>query len=308
MSLGAIRRWIDNDIDQDSIPASEQVDWLRVVPFIAMHLACFGVIWVGWSPLAVTVALALYLLRMFAITAFYHRYFSHRAFKTSRSIQFLFALIGATATQRGPLWWAAHHRYHHRHADTDADIHSPRHGFFWSHIGWFLSRKHFRTDLSRVADLAHYPELRWLNRFDSALPLALAVLLYMAGSMLAQIWPESGTNGWQLLVWGYFISTVALLHATLLINSLAHRFGRRRYATHNDSRNNLLLALLTLGEGWHNNHHHYPGSARQGFYWWEIDISYYVLKLMATLGLIWDLKPITPTIRNARLLQHRQKA
>ncbi|MEO6171150.1 MAG: fatty acid desaturase [Lysobacter sp.] len=271
----------------------DRIDWLRAAPFVLMHLACVGVIWVGVSPVALMIAAALYAVRMFAITAFYHRYFSHRTFHAPRPVQFLFALIGASCVQRGPLWWAAHHRTHHRHTDTAQDPHSPGvHGFWWSHVGWFLTRRNFRTDLARVPDLAKYPELRWLDRFDVVVPVALAVGMYALGAGLQAVAPESGTSGVQLLVWGFFVSTVVLFHATVTINSLAHRFGSRRFDTRDDSRNNLWLALLTFGEGWHNNHHFFPGSSRQGFRWWELDLTWYGLKAMALLGLVSDLKPV----------------
>ncbi|MGY6554444.1 MAG: acyl-CoA desaturase [Wenzhouxiangella sp.] len=282
------------------------IDWLRILPFIALHLACLAVFWVGVSAVAVVAFLLSYWLRMFAITAFYHRYFAHKTFRTSRVVQFGFALIGAASTQRGPLWWAAHHRQHHRCADQVADPHAPRHGFWWSHMGWFLSREHFATDYDRIPDLAQYPELRWLDRFDVLVPVLYALFWFGLGALLNHLAPELGTSAWQLLIWGYFLSTVALIHATLTINSLAHVWGRRRYATRDDSRNNWLLALLTLGEGWHNNHHHYPGSVRQGFYWWEIDISYYLLKLMSWCGLVWDLKGVPERIRNARQIKAAQ--
>lgn len=289
-----LRRWFDaSTVMNFEESRADRIDWLRAAPFVAMHLACLGVIWVGVSSVALSVAGALYALRMFAITGFYHRYFSHRTFQTSRSVQFVFAVIGASCVQRGPLWWAAHHRQHHRAADTSADPHSPRErGFLWSHVGWFLTPRNFRTDLARVPDLAKYPELRWLDRFDIAVPVALAVGLYALGVLLHHVAPQLGTDGGQMLVWGFFVSTIVLFHATVTINSLAHRFGKRRYATKDDSRNNLWLALLTFGEGWHNNHHFFPGSSRQGFRWWEVDVTWYGLKLMARLGLVRGLKPV----------------
>jgi len=278
----------------------DRIDWARVLPFVGMHAACLAVFWVGVSPVAVGVALALYLLRMFAITGFYHRYFSHRSFKTSRVAQFAFAVLGASAVQRGPIWWAAHHRHHHAHSDKAEDVHSPsQRGFLWSHMGWFLSRRHFAPDLGRVRDLLKFPELRWLDRFDILVPVVLAVGLLALGSWLGHAWPELGTSGGQMLVWGFFVSTVACYHGTYTINSLCHVWGHRRYATNDDSRNNWLLALITLGEGWHNNHHRYPMSVRQGFYWWEVDITYYLLRLLAAVGLIWDLKPVPREVREA---------
>ncbi|MBB5207341.1 acyl-CoA desaturase [Chiayiivirga flava] len=296
----ALLRWFDT-ADAAHVPADgapDRVDWLRVLPFVAMHVACLGVFVVGVSWVALAVAFGLYVIRMFAITGFYHRYFSHKAFKTSRAMQLLFALLGAMSVQRGPLWWAAHHRHHHRHADTEQDMHSPvTRGFFWSHMGWFLTARGYRTDLERVRDLARYPELRWLDRFDIFVPIALAAGLFLLGGWLEREHPQLGTSGPQLLVWGFFVSTVVLFHATVTINSLAHRWGSRRYPTADNSRNNWMLALITLGEGWHNNHHHFPGSARQGFRWWEVDATYYLLRAMAWLGLVWDLRPVPANLR-----------
>ena len=292
--LASLVGWFDSAAAP--LHAGRQVDWLRIIPFLGLHLACLGVIWVGVSPVALVIAAISYLLRMFAITGFYHRYFAHRAFKTSRAVQLLFALIGATATQRGPLWWASHHRNHHRFADLAGDPHRPEDGLVWSHVGWFLSGSHFRTERSRVPDWVRFPELLWLDRFDLVVPVAYGALLYGLGAALAAWAPALGTNGLQVLVWGYVVSTVVLLHATLLVNSLAHRMGKRAFATRDNSRNNLFVALLTLGEGWHNNHHRYAGSARQGFYWWQVDVCYYLLKALAAVGLIWDLKPVPRSI------------
>lgn len=291
-TVAKVLGWVDNNALYTTDLVDEGIDWLRVIPFVLLHLTCLLVFWVGWSAVALWVALGSYVLRMFAITAFYHRYFSHKAFKTSRVCQFLFALLGATATQRGPIWWASHHRRHHRYSDQAKDIHSPRQGFFWSHIGWFLCLKNFATQEQCVRDLIKFPELRLLDRFDSCAPIIYAFSMLALGAFLETTFPALHTNALQMLVWGYFISTVLLIHGTLSVNSLAHVFGSRRYQTADDSRNNLWLALLTLGEGWHNNHHHYPVSARQGFFWWEIDISYYFLKVMAWCGLIWDLRAV----------------
>lgn len=292
--LSTLNQWFDSDAKAtDGSSASNHIDWLRAVPFVAMHIACLGVFFTGISATALLVAGTLYALRMFAITAFYHRFFAHRTFRASRGVQFAFALLGASAAQRGPLWWAAHHRSHHRHADTHLDPHSPGlRGFLWSHMGWFLTPRAFRTDLSRIPDFARYPELRWLDRYDIFAPLALAVLLFLLGTLLARFAPELQTSGAQLLVWGFFVSTTLLFHATVTINSLAHRFGSRRFSTRDDSRNNAWLALLTFGEGWHNNHHFFPGSARQGFYWWELDLTWIGLRVLAWCGLVHDLKPV----------------
>lgn len=298
-----IRIWrtVVQTIDSDYFPegaekvrnSPERFEWGRAVPFIILHLGCLGVIWAGWSWTAVAVAVALYFIRMFAVTGLYHRYFCHRAFKTSRPVQFVFALLGLTAVQRGPLWWASVHRHHHQHSDEDEDAHSPGcKGFLWSHVGWLTSSRNFPTDYGRVKDLAKYPELVFLNRFDLIGPILLAGGLFGAGSLLAHFAPGLGTNGWQLVVWGFFISTVFLFHATCAVNSFAHTLGSQRYDTGDDSRNSFILALITLGEGWHNNHHRHQASARQGFYWWEIDISYYVLRALAAGGLVWGLREV----------------
>lgn len=277
--LKKIVLWFDTSaVDREAMTDTTVVDWYRVLPFIAVHAACLGVVWVGWSWTAVGVAAALYAVRMFAITGFYHRYFSHRSYRTSRAAQFAFAVIGASSAQRGPLWWAAHHRRHHRHSDTEHDVHSPRHhGFWWAHMGWITAPGNFPTAIEEVRDLAKFPELRFLDRFDVLVPFALAAALFVLG-------------GAQMLVWGFFISTVVLFHCTCFINSLAHQLGTQRYDTGDDSRNSLLLALVTFGEGWHNNHHKYPGSARQGFFWWEIDLTYYGLLALQKVGVISDLR------------------
>jgi stearoyl-CoA desaturase (Delta-9 desaturase) len=297
--------WFDNDqtINAYSKNASavQGIDWLRVIPFVLLHLACFAIFWVGYSHFALGFAIMLYVVRMFAITGFYHRYFAHKAFQTSRFWQFMFAVLGATAVQRGPLWWASHHRNHHAHSDEAADAHSPiQHGFLWSHTGWFLSRVNFTTQLERVKEFAHYPELRFIDRFDVIVPIVFALGIFGLGELLSEVAPHLNTDGWQLLVWGFVISTVVLHHATFSVNSLAHTWGQRRYATRDHSRNNFFIALLTLGEGWHNNHHHYPGSASQGFYWWEIDFTYYGLRILEATGLIWNLRKVPVEIRESK--------
>ena len=309
--LVALLRWFDTEADAETLPEGEQkkVDWPRILPLLFLHLSCLAVFWVGWSWAAVIVSLSLYIIRMFAITGFYHRYFSHKTFKTNRMWQFIFGVLGNASVQRGPLWWAAHHRHHHRYTDQEQDVHSPsRHGFWWSHIGWMTSKANFPTQMKYVRDWAKFPELRWLNRFDTVVPVFLAISLYVFGERLERFAPQLGTNGWQMVVWGFFISTTVLLHATVTINSFDHMYGTRRYDTPDTSRNNALLSIITLGEGWHNNHHHYPVTARQGFYWWEIDITYYLLVLMSWLGIVRDLRPVSERILNADRLVGRQTA
>ncbi len=297
----AIFQWIDSDYTPggaDKMRAEpDKVDWIRCIPFIILHLGCFGVIWTGWSWFAVWAAVALYFLRMFAVTGIYHRYFSHKTYSTSRGGQLFLALWGATTVQRGGLWWAYHHRHHHQHSDQEEDAHSPHvHGFWWSHIGWITSRRNFPTDYSKVKDLAKYPELVWLNRFDTVVPFLFAFAMFGFGKLLEIYAPGLGTNGWQMLVWGFFISTTALFHGTSCINSMAHLMGKRRFKTTDDSRNSFILAIICLGEGWHNNHHRYQSCTRNGFYWWEIDPTYYGLKFLSWTGLIWGLKPVPQSI------------
>jgi stearoyl-CoA desaturase (delta-9 desaturase) len=301
--FASIARWFDTSVSEQECPPDQvgKIDWVRSLPFFAMHLVCLSVIWVGWSPVAVGVALACYVIRIFSITAFYHRFFSHRTYKTSRPAQFIFAILGNSAVQRGPLWWASHHRKHHRHADQKEDVHSPNeHSILWSHMLWVTAKGVFNTDFQEVKDLTRYRELCLLDRFDTIVPLLLAAALFFFGYVLNRLAPGLHTSGMQMLIWGFFISTVAVFHGTSLINSMAHRVGARRYATKDQSRNSLILALLTLGEGWHNNHHHYPAATRQGFYWWEVDITYYLLLVLSRLNIIWDLKPVPSRVRDER--------
>jgi stearoyl-CoA desaturase (delta-9 desaturase) len=290
-------RWFDADYCAEDISKlaerPDKMEWLRCGSFVILHGGCLGVIWAGWSWPALALCVALYFVRMFAVTGLYHRYFSHRTFTTSRPMQFIFALWGATCVQRGALWWAYTHRHHHQHSDEKPDKHSPKqHGFWWSHIGWITSSKNFPTDYRRVKDLAKYPELVFLNRFDAVVPILFAISIFLVGRMIETHFPASGVTGWQFLFWGFFVSTTLLFHGTSCINSMAHVFGKQRYHTGDDSRNSFILALITLGEGWHNNHHKHMTCTRQGFYWWEIDITYYILKAISWTGLIWDLRPV----------------
>jgi stearoyl-CoA desaturase (delta-9 desaturase) len=264
------------------------------IPFVLVHVGCIAVIWSGVTWPAVALCAALYVLRMFAVVAGYHRYFSHRAFSTSRAFQFVLAVMAQSSAQKSVLWWAAKHRHHHVHSDTGNDVHSPRNkGFLYSHVGWIFDRKHDQADLSKVADLTRWPELMWLKKLELLPAVVLAVLCFLVA-------------GWSGLVVGFLWSTVLVYHATFCINSLAHVHGTKRYVTGDDSRNNWLLAILTLGEGWHNNHHAYQSSVRQGFRWWEIDPAYYVLKAMSWVGLIWGLKtPPAHVLRNEQRLGAR---
>ncbi len=278
------------------IPDADALRWRENLPFWIVHAVALGAaIWVGFSLEALAWLLGSYAVRIFGITGGYHRYFSHRSYKTSRAFQFVLALLGASSVQKGPLWWAAHHRWHHKHSDDEHDIHSPmQRGFWWSHMFWILAKKYRATETHRVKDLAQYPELRWLDRNDLLVAVLFGVGFYLVG----------GSVG---LVWGFLVSTVMCWHCTFFINSLAHVWGNRRYKTTDDSRNNFFLAILTFGEGWHNNHHHYQRSARQGFYWWEIDISYYVLLILQQLRIVWDVQGVPRHVRDQTAAPGRER-
>jgi len=303
--LHVVSNWIasENNYNPDA-NYPDKIDWLRTSPFILLNLGCLLVFYFGFSWTAFITALVLYVVRIFFIGAFYHRYFSHKTYQTNRFWQFIFALMAATCVQRGPLWWAAHHRQHHMCSDEPSDAHSPvQHGFWWSHMGWFMSKRHFHYNPERVKDLSRYPELVFLDRYDGLMPVLLFIALFAAGKLLQIYAPQLGVNAGQMIVWGFCISTVALFHTTVTINSLSHVFGKKRFNTKDNSRNNVFLALLTLGEGWHNNHHHYPATARQGFMWWELDITYYTLKLMEKIGIIWNVRNVPKSVLQKDLVE-----
>lgn len=267
------------------------VNLIKQAAFWGIHVGCLLVFWVGFSWVALAVCVALYVIRMFGITGVYHRYFSHRSYKTSRWFQFVLAFIGATSAQKGPIWWASHHRHHHQFSDTEEDIHPPRiYGLWWAHVGWVLSTQFVETRWELVKDLVRFPELRLLDKHHIVPPVMLGTAVALLGYYLGIAYPSLGTNGLQMFTWGFCISTTLLYHGTFCINSMAHIIGKVRFKTGDDSKNSLILALITLGEGWHNNHHRYPGSERQGFYWWEIDISHYTLKVLSWFGLVWELR------------------
>jgi stearoyl-CoA desaturase (delta-9 desaturase) len=269
----------------------DDIIYPSAVPFVLVHLAALAALWTGVTSGALIICAVLYVTRMFGVTAGYHRYFSHRAFKTTRVGQYLLAWLAQSSAQRGILWWAAKHRRHHKHSDTDLDVHSPRHhGFWYAHLGWIFTPQHNETDYDAVPDLVKYPELVRLNRHRYAPAAVLGVAVWLIA-------------GWSGLVVGFIWSTVLLYHGTFFINSLAHVHGKQRYVTGDDSRNNWWLALITLGEGWHNNHHAYMSSTRQGFRWWEVDLTFYVLKGLSWSRLVWDLnEPPEVLIRNEKKL------
>ena len=265
--------------------------WRLGIPFLAMHAACALVLVVGWSPIALVVAVGLFVLRAFGITAFYHRGLAHRSFRASRPVMFAGAALGAAAAQLGPLWWAAHHRMHHRATERDGDPHSPvTLGFWRSHMLWVFEPANRATRLELVPDLACYPELRFLDRAPYVAPITLAVFTFGLGGFPDAVAPGLGTSAGQMLVWGFFVSTVALYHVTFAVNSVAHSVGPRRFATRDQSRNLWWLAVLSLGEGWHNSHHHHPAQARIGAARRELDLGWLGLRALAAVGLVRDLR------------------
>jgi stearoyl-CoA desaturase (delta-9 desaturase) len=271
------------------VKGEHRVAWQTITPFVVFNFMPLLVLVTGVTRRAVIMAVVLYVVRAFCITAGYHRYFAHRSYRLARVPQLLLAVGGLTAVQKGPLWWASTHREHHRYADTDRDPHSPQHGFWWSHVGWILSGRRAGTDWDNIDDFARFPELRWLTRHDWVGPWGLGALTFLIG-------------GWSGLIVGFFLSTVLLWHATFFVNSLSHLAGRRRFATPDTSRNNWFVAILVLGEGWHNNHHHYPACARQGLRWWEYDPTYWVLKVLSWMRIVKDLRQPTPAALSARRL------
>jgi stearoyl-CoA desaturase (delta-9 desaturase) len=291
---------IENDVERVPVGrAARRYVRVNVVLLLAVHVgAVLGPFLAGWSWKWVLGAVIAYYLRMIAVTAGYHRYFAHRAFRTSRAFQFVLAFATQSAAQRGVLWWAGHHRWHHKHSDTTEDVHSAKQrGFWYAHIGWILTDAWDSSESRLVPDLYKFPELRWLDKpLPQLLPTALLGLAFLV------------LGGAQGFVWGFLVSTVLVWHGSFAVNSFAHLVGKRRYATRDDSRNNWVLAVLTTGEGWHNNHHHYPGSARQGFFWWEVDVTYYVLRGLALLGIVWDLQRVPDSARNGPLARDEIRA
>ena len=267
----------------------DKLAWGKSVPFFAVHAACLLALYTGVTWQWVVMCVASYYVRMFGVTAGLHRYFSHRAYKTSRAFQFVLALLGSLSVQKGVLWWAANHRHHHKYSDQAEDIHSPTlRGFWWSHAGWILSTRYEDTKFEAIKDFARFPELVWLNKYFLVPPIAFFLGLFLMG-------------GLPWLLWGGLIPTVLLWHGTFTINSLSHIFGKRRYLTTDTSKNNWLLALITCGEGWHNNHHYHQNTANQGWFWWEVDFSFYALKVLSWVGLVSDLRMPTEATRRAHL-------
>jgi len=280
------------------------------IAFLLIHLSPLGAIWTGATFFDWILCLFLYIFRMFWITGGYHRYFAHKSYKTSRFFQFVIAFMAQTSAQKGALWWAAHHRHHHRYSDTPEDPHSMKiYGFWYSHIGWIVGPDFKKTDYKTIGDYSKYPELVWLNKYHFVPPLMLALVVMALGGIVdgGSITAMFSKDGFSALFVGFLLSTVILYHGTFSINSIMHKFGKQRYETGEESKNSLWLALLTLGEGWHNNHHYYETASRQGFFWWEIDITWYFLKFLSWMGLIWDLKGVPRHIKYSKNKQHAQE-
>ena len=280
-------------MSERKFPHTHKIQYKHSIPFALFHLAAFGVLFFPFAWKWVALCLVMYVVRMFGVTAGYHRYFSHRSFKLNRVNQFLLAFLAETSVQKGVLWWAALHRHHHRFSDQLEDVHSPvQDGFWWSHLGWILSDGYMETRLDQIQDFAKYPELRWINKYHLVPPLLVGTVIFLIG-------------GWPAFFWGCILSTVLLWHGTFTINSLSHVFGGRRYETSDTSRNNGVLALITLGEGWHNNHHAYQSATRQGFFWWEYDITYYGLKALSWIGVVKDIRQ--PPLEQLEARRAREK-
>jgi stearoyl-CoA desaturase (Delta-9 desaturase) len=267
------------------IPVSRQATWYRasrivlsLAPLLTVHLALLAIPFIEWSWWYVVWIVVLTRVIGLGVTVGLHRYFSHRSFKTPRWCQFLLAAAGCSALQKGPLWWAIHHRLHHRHSDDLGDPHSPvMDGFLYGHMGWLFARDLMHPDEKIVHDLTKYPELVWLDRFWMLPGLLLAAACFALG-------------GWGGLVYGYCLSVVLIFQITFAVNSFGHLFGPQRFDTGEGSRNNMLLGYLAMGDGWHNNHHRAPYSARHGFAWYELDMSFMFIRLMRLVGLAWDVK------------------
>ena len=296
----SISKWVcpPPEITDEPDDLENKVEWFRCLPFIVIHLLAVLAFFYPVTLYGIALALFSYSIRMFTITAFYHRYFSHRSFKTGRFVQFIGGFIACSSGQRGPLWWAAHHRRHHRHSDTDKDIHSPHtKGVFWSHTLWFMTDYAVPTLLKEIPDWVKFPELRFINRFDWIPVVMLGLGCYLLGTV-EWFHTLTGLTGLTTFIWGFLIPTVFLYHATFAVNSITHLFGKKRFDTGDESRNNAFIALITFGEGWHNNHHFFPGSARQGFFNGEFDITYYILKLLSLFGLVSDLRPVPAWVKD----------
>jgi stearoyl-CoA desaturase (delta-9 desaturase) len=290
------------------VKARKSINWLHELDFIGIHLVPFLAFFTHVTAFDWILCAALYVVRMFFVTGGYHRYFSHRSFKTSRVFQFILAFGAQSSFQKGVIWWAANHRIHHKHSDTPEDPHSAKiYGFWYAHIGWIMGPEHKPTRFDLIKDIKH-KELFWLNKYHFVPPLILAAVVYFIGNKVNGTGWFDWSAGLSTLFIGFFLSTILLFHGTFTINSLMHKIGKPRYRTGDESRNSLVLALVTLGEGWHNNHHYYQSAARQGFYWWEIDITYYVLRMLGWMGIVWDIRGVPHKVKENNKVEEPEKS
>lgn len=269
---------------------NQQSNKFTIIAFSAMHLACLAIFFVNYNITALFVFLITFSMRTFALTAGYHRYFSHKSFQTSRVFQFILALVGTWASQKGPLWWSGHHRYHHIHSDKETDMHSPKNGVFQAHVGWVFEARSDEVDPKFIKDWNKYPELVWLDKYAHESFALYLVGLFILGSCISYFYPTLETSGLAFVFWGGILSTVLLYHTTFSVNSICHIFGSRDYQTTDNSRNNWLIALITFGEGWHNNHHKFAYSIRNNLKFWQIDITYMILCILKRFRIVWDFK------------------
>lgn len=291
-----------------TLKSTMQFGFFHLMPLFAIATGATAFDW--W------LCLGMYYFRMFWITGGYHRYFSHKTYKTSRVFQFLIAFFAETSVQKGVLWWGAHHRHHHKASDTPADPHSMKiYGFWYSHIGWIAGPEYKETDFNSIQDYGKFPEIKWIDKHYVYPVIVMALAIFTLGGFVNNVADYSTDLGWatigswslqggtSALLIGFLLSTAILFHGTFSINSIMHKIGNKRYESGDESRNSLILALVTLGEGWHNNHHYYMSSTRQGFYWWEIDITYYILKAFSFVGLVWDIQEVPKHIKDSRSMK-----
>ena len=281
--LAGLRAWLlsDKGMGKEMIPPSAKevaysVDWVRSVPFIALHLMCFGDFYSGLESCC---SCRVY-MPVFCANVFHYWFLSSVFFTSNLQSKPFHAtasgfgrdllcskrsfMVGSASSSTSQVF-----RRSRRSAFPPTNM-----AFFGVHIGWITDKRNFPTRMSLVPDLARFRELRFLDQFDLLVPASMGVGLYFLGEFLSSNYPALGTNGWQMLIWGFFVSTILLLHGSCMINSAAHLMGKQNYETGDQSRNSLILSLFTLGEGWHNNHHYYPATARQGFFWWELDVTF----------------------------------
>jgi stearoyl-CoA desaturase (Delta-9 desaturase) len=271
---------------------------LQIVIFWTVQVSALLIFAVPFRWAFVAVWAASHFLRAIGLTLAFHRYFAHRAFKMNRVARFVWTWIGTSAMQKGPMWWAGHHVNHHKYADRDGDPHSPMvSGVYYAHIGWFLNdTRHDKLEPNNpvIRDFSRVPEIAFIEKYFFLPPLLLAIAMFAIG-------------GFPLLIWGFCLPTMTLAHATFAINTVNHMFGSRRFETVDESRNNPLTALFAVGEGWHNNHHRYQRAARNGFYWWEFDPTWYVIRAMKAVGLAWDVQAVPKRIyEEARVVKAKR--